>query len=438
MKAQLSWEADSGPYFINYGFQEGQERPPPFNPAVGLYPSLPHKGSPDIPQYVPQTVHSLQFDPTPQPFTPEKPADTTPEPGPEVKATLSQYPSSSVSSRCMFGVPCGDGRCIKASQWCDGVSNCVAGQDESQCFRLYGSNFILQAYSSQSASWKPVCSNGWDDDYGRVTCAQIGYDSEFCVSNSIVTLRCIDCGTRVTFPGSRIVGGKMAALGTWPWQVSLHVGTQHLCGGSIITPYWIVTAAHCVERYSYPDDWTVYGGYLDQYDMTWSAGNAVSLIVSNAYNSETKNNDIALMKLKEPLTMSNFVKPVCLPNVGLNFAAPRMCWISGWGATRSGGPSSRHLMEAQVPLIDRATCNSLSVYNGEITDTMICAGILQGGVDSCQGDSGGPLVTEEASVWWLVGDTSWGYGCAQRNKPGVYGNATSFLNWIYRQMQKYK
>uniref|UniRef100_A0A8C2EJK0 Peptidase S1 domain-containing protein n=1 Tax=Cyprinus carpio TaxID=7962 RepID=A0A8C2EJK0_CYPCA len=93
------------------------------------------------------------------------------------------------------------------------------------------------------------------------------------------------------------------------------------------------------------------------------------------------------------------VMPVCLPNKGMYFAAPR------------------------------------AVYNGRITDTMICAGKLEGGVDSCQGDSGGPLVIKENSLWWLVGDTSWGDGCAFRNKPGVYGNVTYFLDWIHEQMR---
>ncbi|KAJ8400323.1 hypothetical protein AAFF_G00397060 [Aldrovandia affinis] len=102
------------------------------------------------------------------------------------------------------------------------------------------------------------------------------------------------------------------------------------------------------------------------------------------------------------------------------------------------GPSSRFLREALVPLIDRSVCNLPHVYGGAITDTMICAGYLAGGVDSCQGDSGGPLVTEEGSVWWLVGDTSWGYGCALPNNPGVYGNMPAFLSWIYKQMKKYK
>ncbi|XP_026098565.1 transmembrane protease serine 2-like isoform X3 [Carassius auratus] len=114
------------------------------------------------------------------------------------------------------------------------------------------------------------------------------------------------------------------------------------------------------------------------------------------------------------------------------FTAPRDCYVTGWGSLFSGGSSSQTLQEAKIQLIDRTTCNSRAVYNGQITDTMICAGKLEGGVDSCQGDSGGPLVTKENSLWWLVGDTSWGVGCAFRNKPVTY-----FLDWIHEQMRKY-
>lgn len=97
--------------------------------------------------------------------------------------------------------------------------------------------------------------------------------------------------------------------------------------------------------------------------------------------------------------------------------------------------TANDLNYVMVPLIERSTCNSVYVYDGMVLPTMVCAGYLQGGIDSCQGDSGGPLVTNKNSVWWLVGDTSWGTGCASPNRPGVYGNMTVFTDWIYKNMQ---
>ncbi|XP_051972501.1 transmembrane protease serine 2-like [Xyrauchen texanus] len=171
--------------------------------------------------------------------------------------------------------------------------------------------------------------------------------------------------------------------------------------------------------------------------MASASGNSVHRIVMHQFDPKSNNNDIALMKLKSPLMITSSVRPVCLPNPGMYFSAPRECYITGWGALYSGGPAPETLQEAKIELIDSTTCNSRPVYNGQITDNMICAGKLAGGVDSCQGDSGGPLVIQENSLWWLIGDTSWGDGCAFRNKPGVYGNVTYFLDWIYEQMQKY-
>lgn len=93
------------------------------------------------------------------------------------------------------------------------------------------------------------------------------------------------------------------------------------------------------------------------------------------------------------------------------------------------------LNAAMVPLIEPSKCNSKYIYNNLITPAMICAGFLQGSVDSCQGDSGGPLVTLKNGIWWLIGDTSWGSGCAKALRPGVYGNVTVFTDWIYQQMR---
>ncbi|KAJ8348575.1 hypothetical protein SKAU_G00271640 [Synaphobranchus kaupii] len=475
----MATHKNSSPYYVNHGFHHGEGKPTHYIPSPREY----HQPPPHVPQYGPPPINTH--------FTSTHTHPVHIQKGPK-KSHCKCIAASAIFVLVLLSVAavliwyflffncemsCHDGgQCISSSKLCDGVRDCSTGQDETQCFRLYGQNFVLQTYSSESQSWKSICADGWDDNYGTVTCEQMGYsrntyftsgqvqsqssnsdgymklkpgsstvapmqsqfiNSKSCSANAVVTLRCIDCGSRTIRSGTRIVGGQVAKKGAWPWQVSLQVQSQHLCGGSIITPDWILTAAHCVDKLSDPIDWIVYAGSLTQNEMRLSQGYPVDRIITHNFDSLTNNNDIALMKLRQPLTMSDGVRPVCLPNAGLNFAAPQKCWISGWGATVSGGQSSQVLKEAQVSLIDRTVCNSRPVYDGEITNTMICAGKLEGGVDSCQGDSGGPLVTEKGSVWWLVGDTSWGDGCAQRNRPGVYGNVTYFLSWIYDQMQKY-
>ncbi|KAF7215201.1 transmembrane protease serine 3-like, partial [Nothobranchius furzeri] len=314
--------------------------------------------------------------------------------------------------------------------------------------RLSGNRSVLQV--QKRGEWKTVCSEDWNNVLGLSACKQMGYSSYVesyfipltsvernlqtslisisynrsevirlqnapvlskpqCSSGMVTKLKCLECGSR-PLSSTRIVGGNMSKPGQFPWQVSLHLNNEHICGGSIIAPNWIVTAAHCVWGYDL-SQWTVFVG-LTELPINGAKAIAVKTVISH-----------------------DFVKPICLPNHGEEFADGTMCWISGWGATEFEGESSVVLRSAMVPLISAKTCNQPDVYRGRLTSRMICAGYLEGGVDACQGDSGGPLACERSSEWKLVGVTSWGEGCALRNKPGVYTNVPAVLSWIHLQME---
>ncbi|GAB0178263.1 transmembrane protease serine 2 [Grus japonensis] len=311
----------------------------------------------------------------------------------------------SIENRC-FGslIECGSsGACISPSQWCDGVSHCPNGEDEIRCVRLFGPNFMLEVYSPVSKSWYPVCQDGWNDDYGKTACKDMGYSVDtYYYSQGVATE----------------VGFKSyMKLNTSAGNIDLYKKLYS-------------------RRFSDPYSWRVYAGILNQNEMLLRNGYRVQQIISHPdYDADSKDNDVALMKLETPLSFTDTVRPVCLPNPGMMFQPNQQCWISGWGAEYQGGTTSNNLNYVMVPLIEHSRCNSIYIYNGMILPTMICAGYLGGGIDSCQGDSGGPLVTNKSSVWWLVGDTSWGTGCASPNRPGVYGNMTVFTDWIYKNMQ---
>ena len=139
--------------------------------------------------------------------------------------------------------------------------------------------------------------------------------------------------------------------------------------------------------------------------------------------------DIALLHLSEAVTYSDAVNPICLPKAARNFPAGKRCFVTGWGQIRELGPVSDRLRVAQVPIIENGKCAQM-YPDRRITSRMLCAGYVQGRIDSCQGDSGGPLACLENGTFLLAGAVSWGNGCAKRRQPGVYANIDSFLPWI--------
>ncbi|KAH1175496.1 hypothetical protein KIL84_008370 [Mauremys mutica] len=213
------------------------------------------------------------------------------------------------------------------------------------------------------------------------TCTDAGEDEPV-----ITTAPRRECGLRSR--AARIVGGSDAPLGRWPWQVSLYLNSRHVCGGSVVAHDWIVTAAHCVHNYRWPQvsSWLVFAGIIAHVSVPQQAGAAVEKIIYHPhYDDRSHDYDIALMKLTAPLNFSDAVRAVCLPLHHQDFPHGTHCWISGWGYTRPEHvPVAEMLKEAIVPLISTKKCNSSCMYSGELTPRMLCAGYLDGKVDACQ------------------------------------------------------
>ncbi|XP_064786909.1 transmembrane protease serine 9-like isoform X2 [Oncorhynchus masou masou] len=238
------------------------------------------------------------------------------------------------------------------------------------------------------------------------------------------------CGT--TSFNNKIVGGEDAPAGSWPWQASVHQFGGHVCGGSLINKEWVMSAAHCFSGSS-PNDWNI---ILGRQNQEGSNPNEVSrtvaqIVLHPVYDSDTNDNDIALLRLTSPVNFTNYIRPVCLAASDSFYHNGTDSWVTGWGKINEGKflPSPQALQEVEVPVLGNRQCNCLNSV-GSVTDNMLCAGVLTGGKDSCQGDSGGPMVAKQNSVWIQSGVVSWGFGCARPNLPGVYTRVSRYQPWI--------
>ncbi|CAG2118028.1 unnamed protein product, partial [Medioppia subpectinata] len=181
-----------------------------------------------------------------------------------------------------------------------------------------------------------------------------------------------------------IVGGKDAEEGEFPYQVSLQKYSSHICGASIISSEWVVTAAHCIEGNPTEILSIRYGSI--HHDSGGEVAEAIETVAHPSYSDWTLDNDIALIRTKTPIKLnSNTVKAIPLPDQDSDVTAGQSVAITGWGYTTEGVQIlSPILQKITLPAVERSVCREIyKVYN-EVTESMICAGIPEGGVDACQ------------------------------------------------------
>ncbi|UJR23039.1 hypothetical protein I4U23_026065 [Adineta vaga] len=237
---------------------------------------------------------------------------------------------------------------------------------------------------------------------------------------------------------SRIVGGEPAINRSWGWAVSLRVLTEiHFCGGTILSPMYILTAAHCVDD---PD--------IVNYDLKVAVGTDTltdndgqriavdEIFLHPHWTSKTNENDIAILKLKTPIVFRNqSIAKICLPSMSTSILTefPRINSLLvaiGWGYTTMNGNLSNVLRQVTLQAIDHQETKCRNSINN-IT-LQFCAAVSGGGKDTCEGDSGGPIMyySELYQRWLIVGITSYGHGCAVSFYAGVYTRISMYIDWI--------
>ncbi|XP_013809535.1 coagulation factor VII isoform X2 [Apteryx mantelli] len=234
----------------------------------------------------------------------------------------------------------------------------------------------------------------------------------------------------------RIVGGFTCPPGECPWQALIIQNQKEKCGGTLLSPEWVVTAAHCLENTPAEQLQVRLGEHAINHDEKTEQERGVTrTIIHEGYTNGEVNNDIALLRLETPVNLTDYVVPICLPEKHLavyDLPSIKFSTVSGWGRLIDGGATSAILMRVYLPRVKTQECEKETDLN--ITENMFCAGDLSGTKDSCKGDSGGPHATKYKNTWYLTGITSWGKGCAVQGTYGVYTRVSKYIDWLKKHM----
>lgn len=249
----------------------------------------------------------------------------------------------------------------------------------------------------------------------------------------VASLIAVACGAPSQDQSSRVVNGQTAADGQFPYQVQLKIQLAQgraLCGGSLLSDQWVLTAGHCVQGAS-SFEVTLGAVALDGADDGRVVVTATEYIRHEKYNPLFATNDVAVIKLPSAVQFNERVQPVKLPSGSGDYAG-QVATVSGWGLQQNGGTVAQQLQFAPLKVITNSVCSK--TYNPlVIKKTTLCA---QGDdkQSPCNGDSGGPLVVGEGDERVLVGVVSFGHatGC-ERGLPGAFARVTAFADWIRKK-----
>jgi secreted trypsin-like serine protease len=252
---------------------------------------------------------------------------------------------------------------------------------------------------------------------------------------SPITLLLLNSGQVRSEIKNTIINGENASQTAYPFMTALISSATNaigpispFCGASFIGGRYVLTASHCLENMKADEVDVVIGAYDLTNQAEGSRYKVNQIYLNENYDTFTIDNDIAIIELTEEVNNVAEVK-LLSPGMEETLLTGDTLKVMGWGSLSVDGTSfPTILQEVDLALVDSAKCNA--AYGGTITESMLCAGLAEGGKDSCQGDSGGPLLVKQNNEWYQVGVVSYGATCAVANIPGVYARVPKFINWV--------
>ncbi|KAI8420699.1 hypothetical protein MSG28_007928 [Choristoneura fumiferana] len=231
--------------------------------------------------------------------------------------------------------------------------------------------------------------------------------------------------------GGRIIGGVSVVNGEYPWLAGIIRDDRFVCGATVLARDHLMTAAHCVSSVDVSRLKVLVGVHniTDPMAKTYSVRTVTEHPDFNSYNYD---NDIAIIRLTEPVPESIF-RPLCLPEDGdSRMLSNEEAIVSGWGSTEEKGYPTDTPNKVTVRIWDQEECANAGYGRRKVTPRMLCANAPD--KDACTGDSGGPLLLSHPYNH-VVGVVSWGRGCARVGYPGVYTRVLKFLPWLKKALR---